>query len=90
LVEFTLAGDRMEVSKLEYNSSVAAARGKGQIYFTQRLNLLVNAGPLEKLQNQFGAVGRLIGGISDSLMGYRITGVVGQPEVKVEVGPLSF
>lgn len=90
LVDFTLAGDRMEISKLEYNSAAAAARGKGQIYFDQRMNVILNAGPLEKLQNQFGAVGRLLGGITDSLMGYRIVGTVSQPEVKVEVGPLSF
>jgi hypothetical protein len=43
----------------------------------------VNAGPLEKLQDALGAVGDVLGAVTDSVVAYRVGGTVEKPGINV-------
>jgi hypothetical protein len=67
-------------------STVMAARGKGRVGLDKSLDLLLNGGPLEKVQSMLGSVGAMLGKVTDSLTHYRVTGTVGHPVISIEVG----
>lgn len=78
---FTLTGDSVRLDDFELISQVIAARGHGFIHYDGRLDILANAGPLEKMQGALGGIGKAIGSLTDSLMKYHIRGSVGDPSV---------
>ena len=47
-------------------------------------DVLVNAGPMEKVQNMLGAAGDVLGTVTDRVVKYRIYGHVTKPEVQVK------
>lgn len=81
---WSLDGPTIVLSDTTLEAPVIAARGSGRVGFDGRLDLSVNAGPLEKLQGQLGGVGRIFGRITDALVTYRITGTTGDPKVRVK------
>ncbi|MFG0306012.1 MAG: hypothetical protein ACF8Q5_07330 [Phycisphaerales bacterium JB040] len=81
--EFTLEPAGVRLSGFEVVTTTLAARGKGLIRWDGTLNLEANAGPLEKLQNMLGGVGKLLGQLTDSVMTYLITGPATDPEIGV-------
>ncbi len=83
-ITFTLDSEGMEITKSELTTGVLGARATGRIGFDHSLDLAVNAGPLEKLQSMLGAVGDVIGSVTDRLVKYRIRGTIEQPEVSVD------
>ncbi len=83
-IQFTLEPGRAVVTKSEIVTQSIAARGTGPIGFDQTLDLKVNAGPLEKLQNMLGKVGDLLGKVTDQLATYRVRGTLSDPEVSVQ------
>lgn len=85
---FTLEGSRILLHDLQMTSGLVAARGEGEVYFDSRLNLRLNAGPLERLQGALGAIGDLFGKLTDQLMKYQVVGTWSEP--KVEVKPLGI
>jgi len=91
---YDLAPVGIVVKQSELTTPVIAARAKGRIGFDQQLDLAVNAGPLEKMQNllsKAGKVGQLLGDltkVTDKLVTYRVTGPANKPEVSV--APLGF
>ncbi len=87
-VAFRLTGEGVEVTKATVQTSVLAARGDGMIYYDRRLDLLVNAGPLEKIQEKTGPIGDILGMITDKLVKYDVEGTIGKP--KVSVRPLGI
>lgn len=84
---FELRGDHAYISELEIEGSWFAMRGRGQIFFDDRLNMNVNAGPMQKVQSALGAVGDVLGALTDGLVAYRVTGPFARP--RVGVAPLS-
>ncbi len=82
-VAFRLRGDKVYLSQAEIVGSWFAVRGRGNVFFDQRLNVQVNAGPLEKLQDALGAVGDVLGAVTDSIMAYRVGGTVEKPGINV-------
>ena len=86
-VTFRFAGDHIDVTALDIKTSTYAVRGNGSIGLDGELNLVVNGGPVEGVQSMLGAVGDLVGKVTDQLARYRITGKVGEPKVTMEVGP---
>lgn len=84
LVEYRFMPDHLEITKLEMTSPVLAARGDGKVYYDQRLSLALNAGPMEKVQNQLGAIGELFGKITDTLVKYYVGGTISEPTVSVK------
>ncbi len=81
--EFTLGPAGATITRSEVVTNTLAARATGTIGFDHSLDLRVNAGPLEKLQNMLGKVGNLLGSITDRLVKYTIKGTIENPEVGV-------
>jgi hypothetical protein len=85
-VTFALVGHEARCSEMTYVGDVFAARGHGVVEFDQELDLIVNAGPLEKMQHVLGRhVGGMFGKLTDALAGYHVTGTVKDPEVGVQL-----
>lgn len=84
LVEYRFMPDHLAIGKIELASPVIAARGDGKVYYDQRLSLALNAGPMEKLQNNLGKIGDLFGKITDSLVKYYVSGTLSKPNVSVK------
>jgi hypothetical protein len=80
---FELQSDHVLLSTYEFVSAVVAARGDGRIYYDGRVDMLMNAGPLEKVQKSLGVVGDVFGKLTDSLVKYDVEGEYGALEVKV-------
>lgn len=82
---FTITGEgiAMDEGGLDVKTQVAVIRGRGTIFFDQRLDLLVNGGPVEKLQDQLGDFRGIIGQVTDGLVKYSVTGTVDEPKVGV-------
>jgi AsmA-like C-terminal region len=58
---FTFEGDRVNFSRLDLVTAWAVARGAGDVYFDGKLDLTLNAGPLEKIESILGKPGDLVG-----------------------------
>lgn len=85
-VVFRLRGDHAYLSEAELVGSWFAVRGKGKVFFDQSLNVQVNAGPMEKVQDTLGVVGDVFGALTDSLLAYRVTGTAAEPTIR----PVAF
>ncbi len=79
----TFDGDRIDLADLDVVSVSMAVRGAGSVWHDGRLDLLVNAGPMERIQEGLGAVGDLLGAVTDRLLKYQVTGTTAEPEVHV-------
>jgi hypothetical protein len=86
-VAFTFEGDRVNLGTIHAVTRLAALHGHGNIYFDTRFDLLINAGPVEKIESLLGQVGALLGKVSDQVSAYTVTGTLGQPRVGVAVAP---
>lgn len=83
---FSFVDDHVVIHHFTGSSGALALRGNGTVGFDQQLDLRLNAGPMERMQNSLGAVGRLWGSVSDSMAGYRVTGQLNDPQVSMEIG----
>ena len=81
--KFALQPDHVAISKSEVVTAMMAMRATGKVYYDGRLDLMVNAGAMEKVQAELGPIGELFGTLSDKLVQYQVTGRVGQPEIAV-------
>ncbi|MGP1346242.1 MAG: hypothetical protein ACTS3F_06190 [Phycisphaerales bacterium] len=86
--EFAFEGDKIRLTDFNFENAVAAVRGQGTIATAGDLDLSVNAGPLEKVTGGLGAIGGIVGSVTDRLVKYRVRGKVGDP--KVSVAPLGI
>ena len=84
--EFNFTPGGIEVTKSEVLTGFLAARGVGMIDYRGQLDLIVNAGPLERLQSALGAVGDIFGQLTDQLASYQVRGPITKPEVTVALG----
>lgn len=84
LVEYRFMPDHLAITKLELASKTIAARGDGKVYYDTRLSLALNAGPMEKVQNQLGKLGDLLGQITDTLVKYYVGGTISEPTVSIK------
>lgn len=82
-LDFRITPTHLDVTDIEVVSTLAAMKGSGRIYFDGRLDLLVNAGPLKRLEKLLGPIGSLLGTITDRVAPYQIHGVIGNPSVSV-------
>jgi hypothetical protein len=84
-LEFSLDGDRARIGKLRMNSRWYGLRGHGDVSFDSRLDLAVDGGPVQRVENELGAVGDVLGEITETLVRARVTGTLGEPKVGIEV-----
>ena len=80
---FSFRGPAVDFSEIRMTSSTFAARGNGVVWFNQDIDLVLNAGPVERVQDMLGGLGRILGAVTDQIVKYRVRGSVGQPTVKV-------
>jgi len=78
---FDLTGDSVRVTEMKIVTTVAAVRGTGDIFYDGRLDMLVNAGPMEKVQSMLGEIGDILGKVTDQLVKYDVEGTVSDPSV---------
>ena len=64
-------------------TALMAVRGGGVIGFDDSLNLILNGGPLERLQESLGMVGRAFGHVTDRIVRYHVTGTTEHPVVRI-------
>ncbi len=84
---FTFEGDRVNFNKVFVVTRAAALHGHGDIYFDTRMDMLFNAGAVEKIESLLGKVGAFLGKVTDELSAYTLTGTLGEPKVGVKVAP---
>lgn len=89
-VEFKLVGDHAKIDKIDLRTPAMAMRGQGTVHFDGKLDLSLNGGPLEKVQNLFGKLGEFTSLITDKLAKYRVTGTVEKPEFGITIAPGLF
>lgn len=82
--DLALHPGEVKLTGLNMASSTVVARGKGTIGYDGSLSLLLNAGPMEKIQQKLGGLGDFLGSITDKLVKYEVTGTVQEPKVKVK------
>jgi hypothetical protein len=84
-LDFSFDGDHAHITKLRMNSRWYGLRGHGDAYFDSRLDLAVDGGPIQKLENEIGRVGDVLGEITETLVRARVTGTAADPEIGIEL-----
>ena len=91
-LEFEFEPDQLRITTLDIVTQVAAVRGDrgnvGTLTYDGHLDILVNAGPLERVQSALGRVGQVIGRVTDFVGKYRVHGPMG--DIRVQVRPLGL
>ncbi|MEM1353676.1 MAG: AsmA-like C-terminal region-containing protein [Planctomycetota bacterium] len=80
---FRLRGDHIYFEDLEIIGSWFAMRGRGKVYFNNRLDMVLNAGPFQRGLASLGRVGDALGSVTDNLIAYRIRGSFDDPDIGV-------
>lgn len=83
VANFDLTPTGVELSHFNLVTSTMAVRGAGVIGFDGSLNLILNGGPLERIQESLGAVGHALGRVTDRLVRYQVQGTTEDPVVHV-------
>lgn len=84
---FELRGDHVYIDQIEVVGTWFAMRGRGEVFFNDRLNMNLNAGPMQRAQASLGRIGDVFGTVTDNLIAYRVRGSFADP--KVGIAPLS-
>jgi hypothetical protein len=84
-VGFGFDGDHVELERLRMNDRWYGLRGHGKVFFDTRLDLAVEGGPVQRLENEIGAAGDVLGEITETLLRARVSGTMGDPRVEIEV-----
>jgi hypothetical protein len=84
---FTFEGNRVNFNKVFVVTRVAALHGHGDIYFDTHMDMLFNAGAVEKIESMLGKIGAFLGRMSDEVSAYTVTGTLGDPKVGIKVAP---
>jgi hypothetical protein len=84
---FTFEGNRVNFSRIDVVTTLAALHGHGDIYFDTRLDMVFNTGPAEKIESMLGKVGALVGRMTDQVSAYSLTGTLKDPKVGLDVAP---
>jgi hypothetical protein len=83
LVEFLLRPEGVRIEDLEILDPSMGLRAEGMVFYNGGLTLSANAGPMEGLQARLGALGDLLGDLTDRLVTYRVRGTLESPTVEV-------
>ena len=83
LIDLELRPDGVVMPEISLVAGLMAARGRGIVRFNDTMDLVLNGGPMERLQQSIGALGRALGSLTDRIVRYQITGPIGEPRVRV-------
>ena len=82
-IDFSLEPEGIFLEKANLVAGIMSFRARGTIGFDDTIYLIMNGGPLERMQDSMGAIGRAFGGLTDRLVRYEVSGPVGSPSVAV-------
>lgn len=83
-----IRADHLFIERADYLGPLIGARAKGKVFYDQTLDLLVNAGPLQRLEKALGAVGDALASLTGKVAPLHVTGPIAEPSVTVK--PLGF
>lgn len=72
------------IRNLKITSGGVNGRGEGRVYYDGRLDMTINAGPLEKVQDNLGGIGDILGVVTDQLVKYHVGGTLREPTVSLK------
>ncbi|MGN6370245.1 MAG: hypothetical protein ACTHN5_18470 [Phycisphaerae bacterium] len=86
-IYFLFQGDRLDVLGLDAHSTTMGMRAAGTVDRTGHVDLQVNAGPLERIEQLLGPIGAAMSKLTDNVAKYHVTGKSGHLTINFEVGP---
>jgi hypothetical protein len=84
-VNFRIKPDRVQIQDMELRSGLLTVRGSGPVYYDRKLDLELSATLIRDIEKGLGGIGELIGKLSSDVVKYKVKGVIGEPEVSVQV-----
>lgn len=84
-LEYTLDDGSIVLKKIRMNSRWYGLRGHGRIDTDARLDLDVDAGPVERVENDLPVLGDALGEISETLLRAHVTGTFMKPKIQIEI-----
>lgn len=90
VAKFVLSPDRVEFSKIDVHNVLLAARLKGDIYYDGSLDMVANAGPIEKVEIILGPIGELTSAVKRNISAYEIRGKISEPQVRKTILGVGF
>jgi hypothetical protein len=82
-IDLELRPDGVVMPRISVVAGLMAVRGRGIVRFNDTIDLVLNGGPMERLQESIGAIGRALGSLTDRIVRYQVTGQIGDPSVRV-------
>ncbi|MHC5023755.1 MAG: AsmA family protein [Planctomycetota bacterium] len=82
--KFQLFDDHVHFDEFELVSGTIACAGRGDLYFDSRLDLVFSGGYLRRQQIRLGEIGKLLAGVTDQLVSYRVGGTTDKPTFNVQ------
>ena len=86
-ISFLFQGDKIIVQTLDAHSTAMGMRASGNVFRDGSVDLAVNAGPLERLEQLLGPVGNALSNVTDNVARYHVTGKTGHLAIAFEMGP---
>ncbi len=83
-LKFELEPDRAKFRKVRVVGGSTAAHGEGELHFDKRINFRFNTGPLERVEEALGVVGRALELVTDRVVTYYVTGTWAEPKFSVQ------
>jgi hypothetical protein len=83
-LELSLGGDRARIKNLRLNSRWYGLRGHGDVGFDSRLDFIAEGGPVQRLENEMGPLGDVLGELTETILRARFTGTLSAPEIGFE------
>ena len=82
-MDLELRPDGVVLRDISLIAGLMAVRGRGIVRFDDTIELVLNGGPMERVQESIGALGRALGSLTDRIVRYQVTGPIGDPSVRV-------
>ncbi|HWL94911.1 MAG TPA: hypothetical protein VNT79_15435 [Phycisphaerae bacterium] len=72
--------EHLRVERFDLRCDFMGANGSGRIDYGGGLEMIVQAGPIERIEPLLGPVGTILGQASQRLMNYRVSGTMSHPQ----------
>ena len=82
-IDLELRPDGVVMPRISVVAGLMAVRGRGIVRFNDTIDLVLNGGPMERLQESIGAIGRALGSLTDRIVRYQVTGSTENPIIRV-------
>ncbi len=80
----TFSPGGVTLDDFRFATPAITARGSGTVGFSGSLDMRINGGPVEAIQDRLGDFGKILGAVTDGLITYRVRGSVSEPDISVQ------